>query len=159
MSDMRRAARALVETHTERFESRHRTEEASRRLDMALAKLHGYGAVVFASRWEGSGQGSALIAQFAPPAKTQRLLKALSLGMALLIGASIWAVVSAEVSGSARFLLPMIAVLAILGFPFLVLGLASSRQSDEARIRKAIRIALLDEDEAFPPPQRWADED
>jgi len=66
---------------------------------------------------------------------------------------------SEEAGGTTAFLVPMITVLAVLGLPFLVLGLASQREADESRIRKAIRVALMDEEEAFPPMQRWADED
>lgn len=160
MSDMRRAAKSLVETRSERFESRHGLEESRQRLDDALAKVQAGSSAVFTPRWETSGPGkAALVAEFAPPAKTARLLKALSIGMALLIAASVWAVASREASGAVAFLLPMIAVLATLGLPFLVLGMASHRDADEARIRRAIRIALLDEAERLPPPQRWDDEE
>jgi len=51
------------------------------------------------------------------------------------------------------------AVLAFLGMPFVILGLASHQDARESRIARAIRVALQDEDEKFPPPQRWADED
>ena len=35
----------------------------------------------------------------------------------------------------------------------------AQREAEEARIRKAIRVALLDEEERLPPRQRWPDED
>jgi hypothetical protein len=86
-----------------------------------------------------------------------RLLKALSAGMALAVAASAWAIATQE--GALQFLLPLSTVLAILALPFVALGLASQREAEEARIRKAIRVALLDEDESLPPRQRWDDEE
>lgn len=159
MSDMRRAARALVETRLERFESRHPLDESRRRLDESLARLRPWRGVVFTRRWDTLEGKPLLVAEFSATRRVQRALKGLSIGMALLVAASAWAVLAPDVSGTTRFLLPLTAILAILGFPFLVLGLASARQADEARIAKAIRIALLDEDAGFPPPRRWSDED
>ena len=143
MSDMRRAARGLVEARSERFESRYPLEESQRRLAAVLAKTP-VKHLRFSSSWQSQGAEAALLAGFAPSPKTQALLKALSIGMALLVAASIWAWTSRESAGSVAFLLPIITVLAVLGFPFLVLGLASHREAEEARIRKAIRVALQD---------------
>ena len=168
MSEMRRAARSLVETRTERFESLHGLEESRRRLDDGLERLRPWRTVDFTRRWDTESARPILLATFAAPPRTQRLLKALSFGMAMLVAVSAWAMLSREVSGVTAFLLPLVAALAILGFPFLVLGLASARQADESRIRKAIRVALLDEhgreapsreDDRLPPPQKWEDED
>jgi hypothetical protein len=50
-------------------------------------------------------------------------------------------------------------LLCILGLPLLTLALNSQREALESRIRRAIRVALLDADEAYPPRQRWPDED
>jgi hypothetical protein len=158
MSDMRRAARGLVESRTERFPSAHPLEESQRRLEAALAKASATGRVRFEPRWESGAGPPVLVAAFSPAPRTRSLLNALSLGLALLVAASAWAVLSPDVSGPAAFLVPMITVLAILGFPFLVLAMAWSREAEEARIRKAIRVALLDEAEGFGPRQRWADE-
>jgi hypothetical protein len=158
MSGMRSAARGLVQTRIESFESRHPEEASKRRLEQALARVP-VRQTGLETRWESREGRTVLVAKFAPSPKTQRFLKALSLGMALLVAASLWALVSAEASGSTAFLLPMITVLAVLGFPLLVLGLASQREADESRIRKAIRVALLDEDEGFPPARRWDDEE
>ena len=55
--------------------------------------------------------------------------------------------------------LPLVTVLAILGLPFVALGLASQRDAAEARLRRAIRVALLDEPERLPPRPQWEDED
>ena len=159
MSDMRRAARGLVETRAEQFESRHGLEESRRRLDESLARLRPWSTVEFTRRWDTAAGKPVLVTEFAPPAKTLRFLKGLSFGMALLVAASAWAILSQEASRTMAFLLSLITVLAIVGFPFLVLGLASARAADESRIRKAIRVALLDEEPSYPPPQKWEDED
>ncbi|HYC37967.1 MAG TPA: hypothetical protein VEC19_16175 [Usitatibacter sp.] len=156
---MRSAARGLVETRQERFESRYGLDDSRRRLDAALVKAGAGDSVRFDFTWAGQDGRAVLEAVFAPPRTTERLLKALSTGMALLVLASVWALVDPRAEGGASFLLPLITVLATLGFPFLVLGLASHREAAEARIRKAIRVALQDEEEKLPPQQRWPDED
>ena len=157
MSELRRAARALVENHSERFESRHGLEESKARLAAALERVGASGSTVFTPAWEMHEARPVLDARFAPPGRTLRILKVLSLGMTLAVAASAWAIVSQE--GALRFLLPLFTVLATLALPFVALGLGSQRAAEEARIRRAIRIALLDEEERLPPPQRWADED
>ena len=61
--------------------------------------------------------------------------------------------------GALAFLWPLTTALGILALPFVAVGLNSQREAAEAAIRKAIRVALLDEAERLPPPQRWDDED
>ena len=157
MSEMKRAARALVEVRSERFESRHALEESQARLADALGRARVEGSSVFTPVWSADGRRAVLEARFAPPVAILRLLKALSAGMALAVAASAWAIATQE--GALQFLLPLSTVLAILALPFVALGLASQREAEEARIRKAIRVALLDEDESLPPRQRWDDEE
>ena len=159
MSSMRSAAKGLVETRRERFESRHSMEESRRRLEQALPKARATRAVRFTPSWSQQDGATVLEVELAPPAKTGRLLKALSIAMFLLVVASAWAVMSPAASGPVAFLLPLFTVLAVLGFPFLVLALASNREAEEARLRKAIRVALQDEEERLPPQQKWDDED
>lgn len=156
MSELRRAARELVEKRSERFESRHGLEESKARLAAALERVGASGSTVFTPAWETREARPVLDAQFAPPARTLRMLKALSVGMSLAVAASAWAIVSQE--GAVRFLLPLFTLFATLALPFVALGLGSQRAAEEARIRRAIRIALLDEEERWPPPQRWDDE-
>ena len=158
MSSMRSAAKGLVETRRERFESRHTLDESRRRLEAAAAKLAPLKSVRFTPSWTQDQGRAVLDAEFAPTAGTGRLLNALSIGMALLVAASAWAMIASD-AGAASFLLPLITVLAILGLPFLALGLASQRDADESRLRKAIRVALLDEEERLPPAKKWDDEE
>jgi hypothetical protein len=157
MSEMRRAARALIETRSERFESRHALAESKARLDAALARLGVAGSTVFTPLWGEEGGRPVLEARYEPPARTLRLLKLLSLGMALAVAASAWAI--ATMDGPLQFLLPLSTALAILALPFVALGLGSQREAHEARLRRAIRTALLDEPERMPAPQRWDDEE
>jgi hypothetical protein len=157
MSEMKRAARALVEVRSESFESRHALEESKARLADALGRARAEGRSVFTAAWSADGGRAVLVARFAPPATTLRLLQALSGGMAIAVAASAWAIATQE--GALQFLLPLSTALAILALPFVALGLGSQREAEEARIRKAIRVALLDEDAGLPARQRWADEE
>jgi hypothetical protein len=157
MSEMKRAARALVETRSERFESLHDLAQSKARLDAALSRMGVERSSVFTSRWIEEGGRAVLEARYAPPARTLRLLQGLSLGMALAVAASAWAITAWE--GPMQFALPLFTALAILALPFVALGLGSQREAHEARLRRAIRTALRDEPERMPPPQQWEDEE
>jgi hypothetical protein len=158
-SEARRAARALVERRVERFESRHGAGESQARLAAALAALRVHGRVVFTSRWITQGAAPVLEAEFAPPARTRRFLKATSVVITLLLAATLWAIVSPSVQAPLAYLLGLSTGLAILALPLVFVALGSNREAEEARIRKAIRVALADEDAAYPKRQRWSDED
>lgn len=157
MSELKRAARALVETRSERFESRHGLAESKERLEGAIARIGATGPTVFTAHWTERDGRAALEARFAPPPKTLRLLNLMSMAMAIAVGLGLWA--AATLQGPMQFALPLFTVLAILALPFVALGLASQREAAESRLRRAIRVALLDEEERMPPPQRWEDED
>ena len=157
MSEMRRTARALVETRSERFESRHPLAASKARLEESLARARPTGRSAFGQAWSEHEGRAILDATFAPPTSTARLLKGFSIGMAVALGASAWAVATQE--GTVAFLVPLLTVLATLAVPFVALGLGSQREAEEARIARAIRVALLDEEERLPPRQRWSDED
>jgi len=156
MSELRRAAKALVDQRSERFASRHPLEESKARLDSAIERARASGSSAFTAEWRMEGDRAVLEAQFAPNPRTQLLLQGLSIVMALLVVASAWAIATQE--GSLKFLLPLFTALAILALPFVALGLGSQRAAEEARILKAIRVALLDEEERLAR-QRWDDED
>jgi len=158
VSDMKRAAQALVATRTERFESLHPLAESRTRLDAALARMRVVHDGRFVPHWREEAGHAVLEGEFLPPRGVQGLLRALSVLMALLVVASGYVIATVH-EGSLRFLLPLATLLAILGLPLLTLGLSSQREALESRVRRAIRVALLDADEKFPPPQRWADED
>ena len=157
MSEMKRAARALVESRSERFESLHALEESKARLDASLARMGIERSTVFTPRWTEEQGRTVLEARFDPPARTLRILKVLSLAMALAVAGGAWAVMVLD--GPLQFMLPLLTGLAILAMPFVALGLASQREAEEAKLRRAIRTALRDEPERMPAPQRWDDED
>ena len=158
MSEMKRAAASLVARRTERFESRHALDESKSRLEAALSRARIPRPWPFAEAWSEAQGRAVLEATYEPSPRAHAFLKSASLGFVLLVAASAWALTNSD-SAALRFLLPLATVLAILGFPFVTLALASNRDALESRIRKAIRVALLDEDDKLPPPQRWADEE
>lgn len=145
-SEMRRLARALVETREETYASRHALEVSKARLDAALASLDPK-EVRFERSWRGDGGKVTLDVRFSPAPRTRRLLQASSIALLLLIASGAWAFMAPAEDRPARFLAPLFAVLGILGFPFVAVALGSQREAEEARIRRAIRRALTDEDE------------
>ncbi len=158
MSDMRRAAASLVERRTERIESRHPVEESKARLEEALVRANVPVPRPFEERWiEGEG-GPVLELAYAPSRSTQRFLKFASLAFVVALGASAWLLATTS-EGALRFLVPLTTGLAVLGFPFVALALASNRDAMQARVRRAAKAALQDEDPEFPAAQRWDDED
>jgi hypothetical protein len=158
MSEARRAARALVERRTERFESRYGIEESRRRVEAALGTTSPR-RVVFAPSWREESGRAVLEATFSPPARTQRFLSVTSVVMTLLVAASAWALLAPGADAALRWLLPLSTAFAILALPFVFVALGSQRLAEESRIRKAIRVALQDEEEALPKRQKWDDEE
>jgi hypothetical protein len=159
MSEMRRAARSLVEHRTERFESRHSLEESRMRLATGIERLGLKGSTRFEPAWSTANGKAVLDAHFRPASHIQSMLTVSSLVMSALIVSSVWLVISADEGVALKFLVPLFTVLATLAFPFVALALNSNRESEESRIRKAIRVALLDETERLPPAKKWDDED
>ena len=158
MSEMRKAARALVERRTETFESLHDVPTSQARLAQALEHARITPDARFEATWRESDGQARLDVAFAPAASTLWMLRGLSLGMLAFVALTFW-ILAHPGEGAHRFLVPLFAVLSVLGLPFLTLGLSSARQAREATIRRAIRVALRDEEEAFPARQKWADED
>ena len=146
-SEMRRLAKALVETREESYVSRHALEQSKTRLEAALASLDAK-ALRFERSWRSDAGRVSLEVRFAPAPRTRWFLQASSVVLMLLIASSAWAFIAPGEDQSARFLLPLAAVLGILAFPFVVVALGSQREAEEARIRRAIRRALTDEDES-----------
>jgi len=145
-SEMRRLAKALVETREETFASRHALEESKARLDAALASLEPK-EVRFERSWRSDAGNVALDVRFTPAPRTRRFLQASSVVLLLLIASGAWAFMTPGEDLPARFLAPLFAVLGILAFPFVAVALGSQREAEEARVRRAIRRALTDEDE------------
>ncbi|HZZ94476.1 MAG TPA: hypothetical protein VFE23_18075 [Usitatibacter sp.] len=158
MSDMKRAAQALVERRSERFESHHPLEESRRRLAAELERARVVPGAGFVPHWKEEGTRAVLEAEFLPPRGADLALKAASIAMLLLVVGSAYVLMTKR-EGSVHFLLPLVTLLAILGLPLVTLAFNSQREAHESRIRRAIRVALLDADAGFPPRQRWADEE
>jgi hypothetical protein len=146
-SETARIAKALVASRSESFASRHPRAESEARLAAALASVHPK-RLVFGSRWREEPAGLVLDAEYRPAPGIKRFLNATSLVLLALIAASVWAVREARSEGALAFLVPLTAVLAVLGFPFVVVAIGSQREAEEARIARAIRRALTDEDES-----------
>lgn len=158
MSEMKRAGRALVESRTERFESVHPLEASRSRLAAAMARAKVVPGRSFVPSWREEGGRAVLEATFLPPRGIHGLLRGISILLVVLIAASAY-VLMRYPAGAVRFLLPALTLLSILALPLVTLALNSQREAHESRIRRAIRVALLDADDAYPPRQRWADED
>lgn len=168
MSETRQLARSLVEPEPATFDSRHPRAESIERIRTAA---HGFELdldgehVVIAARnaryegkWEGSADALRLDGEFIAGPRVKGFLKAISAMMVLLIAASAWILWSGGDESPARFLVPLVTLLAIFGLPFVVSGMASAREADKSRIRKALRVALQDEEERMPKMQKWDDE-
>ena len=158
MSESRKLARSLVEPEEVRLESRHpRAESIARLRDAARAfrvELDGERVAIaadsarFEGRWEGGAQDLRLEGRFIPSRRTRLALYGMSIVMTLLLAASGWLLLATE-AGSARFLVPLFTGLAVLALPFVFTGMASVAEADRSRIRKALRVALQDEEERF----------
>ena len=146
-SEIRRMARALVEHRAETFASRHGRDESESRLKSAMAGIRPR-RLRFETRWSEAPSGLSLHAEFHPAARTQRMLQVASLTLAALIAASAWALLSDQVERTLAFIVTLAAALAVLAFPLVVAAFGAQREAEEARIRRALRRALTDEDES-----------
>lgn len=155
---MRRAARALVARRTESFESRHDAATSRARLQRTLQHARLASDPNLQLAWREAGGKTLLDATFLPSPRTQWVLRGLSIALVALLACTAW-ILAQPGESAARFLVPLFAVLTLLALPFVTLAMSSAREARESRILRAIRTALKDEDEAFPPPQKWADED
>jgi hypothetical protein len=158
-SEVRRAAKSLVERRSETFETTLPPEACRARLARELAALGKPRAVDFAGSWKPADGREHYEASFAPPRGIQWFLRSSSVVMAALIASSAWVIHSRGDDPAIQFLLPLFTVLAVLAFPLVVAMLGSNREAEESRIRRAIRRALGDGQHDFPPPHKWKDED
>jgi hypothetical protein len=146
MNEMKKAARSLVEARHERFDSHFDLATSRERVAAALQRAGVVAPWPFSEAWTQAQGRAALELTYPPSAGAQHFLRGMSMGFLLLIAASAWAIVCEE-SGALRFLLPLFTVLALLGFPFVTLAMASTREARESRIRRAVKAALAEPDE------------
>jgi hypothetical protein len=147
MSETSRIARALVASRGESFASRRPRDDSEARVAAALANIVPK-RLAFERRWRDDPGGLTLDATYRPAPGTRRFLQATSLVLLALIASSVWAVMAASEEGALAFLVPLMTVLAILAFPFVVVAMGSQREAEEAAIARAIKRALTDEDES-----------
>lgn len=163
-SEMRRAARALVERQSRSFSSDYPIGEACERLrtlfqdrkagpglaaDVSLdsvtirrtAASSSKGEVVFMGAWTLDGSNARLDGEFLPPAWAQRVLKLASIGLALLIGLTVMAFATTE-EPMLKASLALLTGLGIFALPIGVLGLSSHKAAAEATIGRALQLAL-----------------
>jgi hypothetical protein len=141
---MRRAARALVETRVETFEVPGAAEGARERVERALADLGAPRALRYRGAWDTADGHTTYVGTFEPSPGTPMLLNLTSVAIVALIAVSAWVVLAAHADSSSRFLLPLLTVLGIIAFPFVIAGFAARREAEESRIARAIRAALAD---------------
>jgi hypothetical protein len=145
-SEMRRLAMLLVERRSETFASRHPREESRRRVESALQGLVPK-AMAYDTRWRDEGGATFLDVTFLPARGTRRLLNSVSIALVLLLAAAVWALAAPGELAGGRVLVMIATLLAILGFPFLVVAFGSHRDAEEANLRRRIRRAIVEEDD------------
>src|SRR5205085_1732754 len=153
-----RAARALMDRRVERFESRYPMQESQKRLEGTLSRARLEGRVVFTPQWRDADGKALLDASFSPPPRVGVMLKTLSLALSLLILATAWAILTGGAGTSGSWMLGLSTGLAMLAMPWIFVGMGSSRLAEEARITRAIRAALVDEEQKLPPAKKWDDD-
>ena len=156
---MRRSAKALVAVRTDAFESLHDAAASRARVAEALENVGRLRFTIYSGAWKSVDGKVIYEATFAPARGVQVFLQALALGLFLLIAASAWLILVSKEPPALRFAVPMFTVLAMFGMPLAVNAISSQREAEESRLTRAIRAALRDESAAYPPRQRWADED
>ena len=156
-SEAQRAARALMDRRAERFESRHPLAESRSRLEGTLSRARLEGTVAFTCAWSEVGGKAVLDARFAPPRRTSIILQGLSVTLVALLAGAGWAHYSGEMKPGITWTLTFLVTLAIFAMPWVSIAMGSSRLAEEARITRAIKAALLDEDEKLPPAKKWDD--
>ena len=157
-SEMRRAAKALVERRAQSFRSGYPLEESVERIRAALpaiganfvgeASREGLrvrsatrGEPVFIGSWKRDDEGVLLEGEFLPASRTQRHLQAIAAALTTLLAATAWAFLSGQDAGT-KASIAVFTTLAILAFPYVVLGLSSQRSGREAALARVLQRTL-----------------
>jgi hypothetical protein len=160
-SEMRRMAALLVERRQESFRSRYPREESMRRADEALAGFTAKG-MVYETAWREESGASVLDVRFAPSRSTRIFLNTSSLVFVVLLGATAFALLAPGEPVAGRVLLAIGTLGAILVFPFVVVAFGSRRDAEESTLRRRLKRAIVDEEEAprkTVKKKGWDDED
>lgn len=150
MSEMRRMAKLLVESHDEAFRSRYPREESIRRVESALAGFQAKG-MVYETAWRDAGGATFFDVRFSPTRGTRVFLNSAGLVFLLLVGASVWGFFAAGEPTGGRVLVWITTVTAILVFPFVVLAYGSRRDAEEATLRRRVKKAIVEAPPDEPP--------
>src|SRR5438270_14073249 len=102
-SEMRRVAKALVESRSESFATRHSRDESLRRVTSALAARMPRTAIV-ETAWTDDGEGLRLHVSFRPARVVRRFLRATSIALMVLVASSAWIFASSEEPTPLKFL-------------------------------------------------------
>jgi len=155
-SEMRRAAKALVEAHPLVVKSDFPPGEASARLNQlalpgATIEASPSGVVIhttmgdhFVGTWKAAEGLHTLEGESLPQARTQRVLKAFGVALTLLIAATAWTFL-AGLETSLKVSAGLFTLFAIFAFPYVIVGLASQRSGREAAIARSLQRALTRE--------------
>jgi hypothetical protein len=144
-SEMRRMAKLLVERRSESFESRYSRDESVKRLERATAGA-GPRGMVYEAAWRETPGAPILDVTFSPAPRTRRFLNAMSVGLALLLTAAVWAMVMPGEPPVSRALIAVFTMVTLLIFPFVIVAFGSRREAEEASLRRAIRKAIVEEE-------------
>jgi hypothetical protein len=102
--------------------------------------------MVFETSWRESPGAPILDVTFSPSPGTRRFLNIVSAVLALLLAATVWALVTPGEPPVSRVLIAVFMMLALLAFPFVMVAYGSRREAEEANLRRAIRKAIVEED-------------
>ena len=161
MSEMRRMAKALVERREETFASRYPHDESARRVDAALAGFTAKG-MAYETAWRSDAGATYLDVRFAPSRATRVFLNTSSLVFVVLLGATAFGLLAPGEPMPGLVLLAIGTVVAILVFPFVVVGFGSRREAEEANLRRRLKRAIVDEEEEPGKKEKkkgWEDDD
>ena len=155
-SEMRRAAKALVEAHPQVIKSDFPPPEGSarlNRLELEGATIQASTSAVvirtakgdhFVGQWKLVDALHTLEGEFLPPARTQRVLRAFAIGLTLLLAATAWTFL-AGLQTSLKVSASLFTLFAILAFPYVILGMSSQRSGREATLARTLQRALTRE--------------
>ena len=141
-SELRRVAKALVESRVETFEVAGGGDAARERVERALVDLGTPRALRYAGAWSSVEGRVTYAATFAPDPATPRVLNLIAIVILSLAVGSAWAI--ATDARALKFLLPLLTIFAVLAMPLVTAALAARREAEESRITRALRAALAD---------------
>ena len=157
-TEAQRAAGALMERRVERFESLHPMAESRSRLEGALSRARLEGRDVFTPTWSDADGKVLLDAAFSAPSRTRFTLMAFSVVLTLLVAGSVYVFYAPDVRQADKFSIVFLTLVAVMVMPWAAIAMGSNRLAEETRIVRAIKAALMDQEERLPPAKKWDDD-